>query len=90
MRNWKAEVSSCCELAEKLGICVCGVAGEQQEAGFGDVHFGMPIIYLEMEGSPWDICVYNSVERSRLESEIWESRHVGAIENADTRWNYVE
>lgn len=78
-RNWKNEVSSCCESAEKLGISVCRVSGEQQEPGFGDVRFGMPVIYLEMEGRPWDICVYHSGQRSRLESEIWECRHVGAI-----------
>lgn len=32
---------------------------------------------------PWDACVWNSVERSRLEIEIWESQRVGGISNPD-------
>lgn len=41
--------------------------GRKQEPSFGDVSFDMPIIYLEMEGRPWDTWVCSSVERSRLE-----------------------
>lgn len=48
-----------------VSMCACfwGAAGAQ----FGGADVDMPIMYLRVEGRPWDTQVCTLVERSRLE-----------------------